>query len=315
MALGQVPVAQVPTNQAPVKKRVAIFDFDRAAGPPGISSPFFQTTAPNIGKAVADLLITRLVQNGTVIVVERNAIDKLLAEQDFSNTDRTDPLTAAKLGRILGVDAIVLGSITHYDYEDKITGGGGSRFGFGGGSTKMKHDIKAFVQINARLISPDSAEVLAVSQGTGDVVRKGVKVDMRDNSAYAMMGSGSGTPEMNQAMDHAIAQLAGDLEQRFPKLPPRIAVIEGLIADADPSGRLVLNVGSRNGVKQGDRLQVWRVGKEIRDPASGKVLLRDDKLLGEAVVTTVLDISCIATYQGTELVKTGDVVKSPPKQP
>ncbi len=68
-------------------------------------------------------------------------------------------------------------------------------------------------------------------------------------------------------------------------------------------------------MKQGDRLQVWRAGKEVRDPATGKVLLRDDTLLGEAVITKVFDISSIAMYRGTELVKTGDIVKTPPKQP
>jgi curli biogenesis system outer membrane secretion channel CsgG len=112
-----------------------------------------------------------------VSVIERNAIDKLLAEQNFSNTDRTDPVMAAKLGKILGVDAIILGTITHYDYADKTTGGGGaSRFGgFGGSAMKTKHDINAKVQISTRLVSPDTAEVMAVSQGTGEVNRKGVK--------------------------------------------------------------------------------------------------------------------------------------------
>lgn len=302
--------------QAPAKKRVAIFDFDKAAATAGISSPFFQTNTPDVGKAVADLLITRLVQDGAMTVVERNAIDKLLAEQQFSNSDRSDPLTAAKLGRILGVDAIVLGSVTHYDLEDKIVGGGSNRFALGGGSTKLKHDYKALVQINARLISPDTAEVLAVSQGVGEIVRKNVKVDVRETNGMAtMMGPGYNNPVMNEAVDNAVAQLAGDLEQRVPKLPPRVPVIEGLIADADPSGRLVLNVGARHGVKLGDRLQVWRAGKEIKDPATGKVLLRDDTLLGDAVVGTVNDNSSIAAYHGTEPVKTGDVVKSPPRQP
>ena len=301
--------------QVATKKRLAVFDFASAAGPPAISSPFIQTTPPNVGKAVADLLIARLVQDGKASIVERQAIDKLLAEQDFSNTDRTDPLTAAKLGRVLGVDAIVLGTVTHYDYQDQITGDGGSRFRLGGaGSTKLKHDIKASVQINARLISPDTAEVLAVSQGIGEIERKGVKLDMRDMSMMTVMGSGSGNPLMNEAVEKAIAQLAEELEARVPGLPARAPVIEGLVADADPSGRLVLNVGSRNGVKIDDHLQVFRPGKEVRDPANGKLLLRDDTLLGEAVVTTVNEISSIAIYRGTEAVKTGDVVKSPAKQ-
>ena len=301
--------------EGPAKKRVAVFDFDNAAAQGGmaITLPFFQSTPPNLGKAVADLLITRLVQDGKITVIERNAIDKLLAEQNLTNSDRTDPLTAAKLGRLLGVDAIVLGSLTHYSYDDKTTGGGRRGFaGFGGDPMTTKHDVKALVQISARIVSPDTAEVLAVSQGAGEIIRKGVKMDARDTYKHTLDGA-AGNPIMNEAMDKAISQLAGDLEQNVPKLPPRTPVIDGLVADANESGRLVLNVGAQNGVKQGDRLQVLRAGKEIRDPASGRVLMRDDMPLGEAVVTTVNESSSIAHYDGTEKIQVGDIVKSFPK--
>jgi len=301
--------------QSPQKKRVAVFDFDNAAVQDGIRFPFAETNAPDLGKAAADLLITKLVQDGDVSVIERNAIDKLLAEQSFTNSNRTDPVTAAKLGRVLGVDTIILGTITHYDYADKTTGGGGSRFGgFGGSSMKTKHDINAKVQISTRLVSPDTAEVLAVSQGIGEVNRKGVKVDIRDMNQVSMMGSNANNPLLNECMDKAITQLAAQLEQAFPKLPPRTPVIDGMVADANASGQLVLNVGARDGVKLGDRLQVWRAGKEILDPASGKVLMREDTLLGEAVVTTVTDISSIAQYKGTEPVQIRDLARSIPKQ-
>jgi curli biogenesis system outer membrane secretion channel CsgG len=316
LALGSVSVGSVSARgQAPQKKRVAVFDFDNAAVQGGITFPFAETNAPNLGKAAADLLITKLVQDGTVSVIERNAIDKLLAEQDFSNSNRTDPVTAAKLGRVLGVDTIVLGTITRYDYADKTTGGGGSRFGgFGGYSMKTKHDINAKVQISIRLVSPDTAEVLAVSQGSGEVNRKGVKVDIRDVGKVNLMGSGANNPLMNECMDKAIAQLTAQLEQAFPKLPPRTPVIDGMVADANGSGQLVLNVGAHDGVRLGDRLQVWRAGREIRDPASDKVLMRQDTLLGEAVVITVNDISSVAQYKGTEPVKIRDLARSIPKQ-
>jgi curli production assembly/transport component CsgG len=178
---------------------------------------------------------------------------------------------------------------------------------------KTKHDISARVQISTRLISPDTAEVLAVSQGAGEVDRKGVKEDIRDTSRLMMQGNAN-NPLMNECMDDAIAKLATELKGAFPKLPPRIPVIDGLVADADGSGQLILNVGAQNGVKLGDRLQVWRPGKEIRDPATDKVLLRNDTLLGEAVVTKVNDISSIALYKGSDPVKVRDVVKSMPAQ-
>lgn len=311
----QAPQSQVPQNLGLQKKRVAIFDFDNAAVQGGIKLPFAESNTPNLGKAAADLLITKLVQDGNVSVIERAAIDKLLTEQNFSNSDRTDPVTAAKLGRVLGVDAIILGTITRYDYADKTTGGGGgARFGgFGGSSMKTKHDINAKVQISTRLVSPDTAEVLAVSQGTGEVNRKGVKVDMRDMSKVAMIEGNTNNPLMNECMDNAVTQLAVQLKEAFPKLLARTPVIDGMVADASESGQLVLNVGAHHGVKLGDRLQVWRAGKEIRDPASDKVLMRDDTLLGEAVVTRVNDISSIAQYKGTEPVKIRDLVKSIPK--
>lgn len=309
-----VLVSAIARGEAPQKKRIAIFDFDNAAVQGGVSFPFMQNSPPNVGKAAADLLITKLVQDGNVTVIERSAIDKLIAEQNLSNSDRTDPTTAAKLGRILGVDAIVMGTITHYDYLDKTTGGGGARFGgFGGVSTKTKHDITAKVLINTRLVSPDTAEVLAASEGAGEVDRKGVKVDMRDTSRI-MTGATANNPIMNDCMDKAIAQLATQLEQQFPKLPPRAPVIDGLVADASDSGQLVLNVGAQHGVRVGDHLQVWRAGKEIKDPVTGKVLMRDDTLLGEAVVITVNDISSIAHYNGSEPAKVMDVVRSLPKQ-
>jgi len=300
-------------QEAP-KKRVAVFDFDNAAVTSGIVIPFVDMRGPDLGKAAADLLITKLVQEGGVSVIERSAMDKLLAEQNFSNSGRADPVTAAKIGRILGVDAIILGTITRYDYSDTTTGGGGARFGgFGGSSMKTKHDISARVQISTRLISPDTAEVLAVSQGAGEVNRKGVKEDMRDSSRLMMQGNAN-NPLMNECMDDAIAKLATELKAAFPKLPPRTPVIEGLVADADGSGQLILNVGAQNGVRLGDRLQVWRPGKEIRDPATDRVLLRNDTLLGEAVVTKVNDISSIALYKGSDPVKVRDIVKSMPAQ-
>jgi len=265
---------------------------------------------------VADLVVAKLVKDDLVSVIERSAIATLLAEQNLTNSDRTDPQTAAKLGRILGVDAIILGSITHYDYDDKTTGGGGSPLGgFGRSSMSTKHDIKAHVQVTARLVSPDTAEVLAVADGVGDVFKKGVKVDLRDNSRMVgMMGGNANNPILTEATDAAIVQLATRLEQDFPKIPPRLIVIEGLVADINESGRLVLNVGGKAGVKVGDRLQVWRKGKEIRDPETGKLLLRDDTLLGEAVVNSVSEAFSMAAYSGTEGVKTGDLVKSAPKQ-
>jgi hypothetical protein len=127
------------------------------------------------------------------------------------------------------------------------------------------------------------------------------------------MASGVNSPVMNESLDKAVGQLTAKLGPELTKVPPLIPEIEGLVADASESGQLVLNVGARDGVKMGDRLQVLRPGKEIRDPENGKLLIRDDTVLGEAVVTVVNEVSAIAEYHGLEPVKVRDVVKSLPR--
>jgi curli biogenesis system outer membrane secretion channel CsgG len=66
-----------------------------------------------------------LVRDGTYSVIERKAMDKILAEQNFSNSDRGNPASAAKLGKLLGVDAIIVGSVTQFDNDTQ--GGCGQR--------------------------------------------------------------------------------------------------------------------------------------------------------------------------------------------
>ena len=79
----------------------------------------------DVGKGVTDLLVSYLVKDGSYSVIERKALDKILAEQNFSNSDRADADSAAKIGKLLGVDAIIVGSITQFGNDTKNTGVGG----------------------------------------------------------------------------------------------------------------------------------------------------------------------------------------------
>src|SRR5690349_21662287 len=140
--LAQAAPAAAPAKPAGRKRRVAIMDFDYATVHSGVAAIFGQDI--DIGKGITDLLVTRLVKDGTYSVIERKALDKILAEQNFSNSDRANPMSAAKLGKLLGVDAIIVGSITQFGGETKNTniggvGGGFGKIGLGGfGSKKTK---------------------------------------------------------------------------------------------------------------------------------------------------------------------------------
>ena len=77
------------------KKRVAVMNFDYATVSSSVRQLF--GSDQDIGKGIADMLVDRLVNDGTYSVIERKELDKIIAEQNFSNSDRADPASAAKM--------------------------------------------------------------------------------------------------------------------------------------------------------------------------------------------------------------------------
>lgn len=75
-----------------------------------------------LGKFVAEELTTQLAVIGAarVSVIERRHLMKVLAEQKLSATSLFDPESVEKIGQILGVQALITGSITDLGTEFKI---------------------------------------------------------------------------------------------------------------------------------------------------------------------------------------------------
>ena len=141
------------------KKRVAVFDFDYATVQTASAAAF--GTNVDVGRGIADLTVKYLVQDGTYAVIERKAMDKILAEQNFSNSDRANAASAAKIGKLLGVDAIVVGSVTQFGNDtqnQKVGGAGGGWPGYGLGGFSHKKS-KAIVAVDSRLVNIDTAEI------------------------------------------------------------------------------------------------------------------------------------------------------------
>src|SRR5437879_3395927 len=95
-----VAFSLLPSAQAQQKKRVAVLNFDYGAVQSGVAAMFGSNQ--DVGKGIADVLVDRLVSGGVYSVIERKQLDRILAEQNFSNSDRADPSSAAKIGRVLG---------------------------------------------------------------------------------------------------------------------------------------------------------------------------------------------------------------------
>jgi curli biogenesis system outer membrane secretion channel CsgG len=90
----------------------------------------------DFGRFMAEELITKLYETRKFKVIERQLLNRVMAEQKLSLTGVVDPTSAQKLGKLLGVDAIASGTIT---------------------------DLGTALRVNARLIDTSTAEIFAVA--------------------------------------------------------------------------------------------------------------------------------------------------------
>jgi curli biogenesis system outer membrane secretion channel CsgG len=161
-----------PASAQSKRPTVALMDFDFA------SIQHWWSGNQDIGKGIADLIVEGLVEDGSYRVIERKKLDAILAEQNFSNSDRADPAAGqtAKIGKALGVKYLIVGSITKFGMEDKkmrVGAGawGGGKFGIGDLGTKKG---KATVAISARMVDTSTGEVLVVAKAEGTSSRSGL---------------------------------------------------------------------------------------------------------------------------------------------
>jgi curli biogenesis system outer membrane secretion channel CsgG len=301
------------------KKRVAVLNFEYGTVRSNTQAIF--GTDQDVGKGISDMLVQKLVQDGKYSVIERNALDKVLGEQNFSNSDRADASTAAKIGRILGVDAIIIGSITQFGRDDQHTniggggyGGYGSKLGIGGIGTKK---AKAVVGITARLVNTTTGEILAAVTGKGESQRSGTSLigagaggGSGGGAGLDMGSSNFGQTILGEAVQAAVTDAATQLDTAAANLPTVKVSVSGLVADAS-GNTLIINVGSKTGLKVGDTLDISRQVRTVKDPATGKVLKAITDKIGSGTVTQIDQDSATVTFTGASPAKVGDVAQSP----
>jgi curli biogenesis system outer membrane secretion channel CsgG len=306
------------------KRRVAILPFE-------FGSVTSNVGTLDVGKGITSLIITKLVNDGTYSVVERQTLDAILKEQNLSNSDRANPATAAKIGKLLGADAIIVGTVTQFGFENKHVNvgaaaaagmsyvpyvGGLGGFGFGGLGVK-KGKVK--VAIDARLVDINTGEILAAVHGTGESKRSGVSLFGGGGGGG---GAGSGSFDMGssdfassiagEATLAAVGDICGQILSNSDKIPDNQSVaqqnVQGKIADVTGNS-VTVNVGKLNGLSVGDSLQVEHPVKTIRDPDTGKVIKEVTNTVAVVTLNQVDDTTASGTIIRGSSPAIGDLVR------
>lgn len=92
-----------PLRTNGVRPNLAVFTFDEIAP---------QQTAQGWGASLAEMLSTALINAGNYRLVERKQLQKVLEEQALGQSGALDSETAVVVGKIMSIDAIVVGSLS-----------------------------------------------------------------------------------------------------------------------------------------------------------------------------------------------------------
>ncbi len=197
--------------------------------------------------------MARLVESDRFLIFERSDLDILEAEQ---------ALSASQGASLVGVDALIVGSVTEFGRRTE------GQAGFL--SSTMRQTVDATVEI--RLVSVDSGLAFFSGQGVGSA----------SNEAGEVAGFGSRAGYDSSLNDRAIAAAVDDLVNtivsEFSDRPWRSDIL------GSEDGVLFIAGGPASGISIGDQFKLERRGNTLRSRQSGLPITLPGETVGEVEV-------------------------------
>lgn len=258
-----------------LKKRLAVMDFEDKTGHGGW----------HIGSGMADMLTTALVKSGKFMVIERQQLEKVMKEQALGQTGAVTAQSAAQVGKLLGVELMVMGSVNEFgEKQSKVGGGVGGRLGGKlGGLNRVGVDSKtARVGMDVRLVNTSTGEIVAAEGIAEDESKKGLDVGTDDfsfsnDTHFDETLAGKATRKVvNKVVELVTASMA-----KVPWTGKIIAI------NADKT--VMIKPGALGGVAVGDKFTVYSAGEEVIDPETGLSLGAEETKAGTIEVIDAKD--------------------------
>ena len=164
------PTAQVDNNagtQAPPpyagpKARIAVADFDMKAA----------KGYGEIGTGLREMLVTALMNSNRFRVVERQALNAVMQEQELSASGAAETGAGGpERGKIKTADIIITAAVT--EFEPNASGGGAGIGGYGGVGSGVLGGLigasmnKAHMAMDVRIVDTSTSEILASTRVQG----------------------------------------------------------------------------------------------------------------------------------------------------
>jgi curli biogenesis system outer membrane secretion channel CsgG len=219
------------------------------------------------------------------MVIERQQLEKVMQEQAMGQTGAITAQSAAQVGKLLGVELMVMGSVNEFGEKQSSIGGsvGGRLGGKFGGLNRVGVETKtARVGTDIRLVNTTTGEIIAAEGVAEEESKKGLDVGTDDFSFSDSPGwdetlSGKATRKVvNKVVELVTASMA--------KVP-----WAGKIIAVNPDKTVSIKPGAKGGVAVGDVFTVYSVGADVVDPETGLSLGAEETKAGTIEVIDVKD--------------------------
>jgi len=210
-----------------------------------------------------------------ITLIAQTDIDLLLKTQNFENSDRSSPATAAHIGKLLGVAQIVLVNFTNGTQTHHLES-----------SPASTKDI-ATVQAdgNARLIDVETGAILA--QPSCSFKQDAVASETRKWPVSKTTGEGlqaTWNDLWTKATTLFTQELADKLATALAQAP--VPAAGDILVAGIANGSVLINKGTSSGIRQGEQFQIVRmVSTGLTDPATNELIKQKQRVC----VLTVTD--------------------------
>ena len=267
------------------KIRVAVWEFENHAG----SQHWYSN---QLGPAARNQIDTEFSENQLLSskfsVVERDKLNLVLKEQGLATAGAVDPTTAAKVGKLLGVQYVVMGGIDKFNID--VTKAAVGPFSVGG------HMVQSFATISLRFVDTTTAERVVSISADGDVKSGGGFLKGTSLTRDSEWGIASET--IQKAAKAVVGKLgSGDYLSRIASAAAPAGGLQGKVIKVEGT-KAWINLGALSGIKVGDRFMVFTVGEALIDPDTGAKLGADEKQTGDGAVVEVQSKYAVINFTG-----------------
>jgi curli biogenesis system outer membrane secretion channel CsgG len=205
-----------------------------------------------LGKQTSDMLSTQLVQSGRFLVFERPDLNLARNEQVLSGVS----------GNIIGVDTLIVGSLTEFGREIE---------GQAGFLSDTKRQV-ARAKVEIRLVDVKTGRVFFSASGTGEAaVEAGTVMGFGNQAGYDSTLN-------DRAIGAAISDMMNALVSKLQERPWRTDLLK---VDGN---QVFITGGERQGVRPGDRLAIMQTNGTVRSAQSGFDIDLPPTEIGELIV-------------------------------